>query len=247
MASSKKRLDALVFESGLAESGEGARRLIIAGLVKVDGQVRDKPGEKISPDAKVEVTGPALKYVSRGGLKLEKALDRFGIDLAGVKAMDIGASTGGFTDCMLQRGASKVYAVDVGHDQLAGSVRDDPRVVVRERLNLRDLTLEHLDDGPVDVVVADVSFISLKLLMPALLGVLRPDGVALLMVKPQFEVGRAGLDDHGIVVDPALQVAAVDGVVASAEALGFTCDWRGESPLPGTTGNREFFVRLRRR
>ncbi|HQA31280.1 TlyA family RNA methyltransferase [Propioniciclava tarda] len=238
------RLDSALVARGLARSRKHAVELIAAGGVRVNGRAARKASDDIGPDDRIDAASD--HYVSRAAHKLLGALDASGTEVRG-RALDAGASTGGFTQVLLERGCDVVYAVDVGHDQLAGSVRDDPRVVVRERLNLRDLTLEHLDDEPVDVVVADVSFISLKLLMPALLGVLRPDGVALLMVKPQFEVGRAGLDDHGIVVDPALQVAAVDGVVASAEALGFTCDWRGESPLPGTTGNREFFVRLRRR
>ena len=161
------------------------------------------------------------------------------------RALDAGASTGGFTQVLLERGCAPVYAVDVRHGQLADLLRADPRVVVRERLNLRDLTLADLGGQPVDVVVADVSFISLRMLAAPLLGVLRPSGVALFMVKPQFEVGRAGLDAHGVVTDSALRDAAVDGVIEAAAAQGWTCDWRAETTLPGTGGNREFFVRLR--
>ncbi len=163
----------------------------------------------------------------------------------GGRALDAGASTGGFTQVLLERGCAPVYAVDVGHGQLAAPVASDPRVVAREGLNLRDLTLADLDGEPVDVVVADVSFISLTLLVAPLLAVLRPTGVAVLMVKPQFEVGRAALDSQGVVADPAAAVGAVQPVVDAAAALGWACVWQGASTLPGERGNREFFVVLR--
>jgi len=239
------RLDAALAARGLARSRTHAAKLIADGLVTVDGVPVVKPSAPVGEGQRIEVAG-ADDYVSRAAHKLIAALDGFGIEPAGRLCLDVGASTGGFTQVLLERGCTPVYAVDVGHGQLAASVRSDPRVVVRERLNLRDLTLADLDDEPVDVVVADVSFISLTMLVAPLLGVLHPDGVALLMVKPQFEVGRAGLDAHGVVTDPALRARAVDGVVAAAASLGWGCDWRGETTLPGTGGNREFFVRLRR-
>ncbi len=160
--------------------------------------------------------------------------------------LDAGASTGGFTQVLLEAGAERVYAVDVGHGQLAPQLRTDPRVHVRERLNLRELSLDHLDGEPVGLLVADVSFISLRLLLPSLLPVLRQDGSALLLVKPQFEVGRGGLDDHGVVRDPRLRAQAVAGVVEAAAALGWTLTWQAESSLAGESGNVEYFVQLRR-
>jgi len=237
------RLDAALVARGLARSRKQAAELIAAGSVTIDGRPARKASEAVT-DASA-LAAASDRYVSRAAHKLLGVLDETRTPLAG-RALDAGASTGGFTQVLLERGCTPVYAVDVGHGQLAASVRSDPRVVVRERLNLRDLTLADLDDEPVDVVVADVSFISLTMLVAPLLGVLHPDGVALLMVKPQFEVGRAGLDAHGVVTDPALRARAVDGVVAAAASLGWGCDWRGETTLPGTGGNREFFVRLRR-
>jgi len=210
--------------------------------VSVDGRPARKASEPVT-DAS-ELAAASDHYVSRAAHKLLGALAASGTQVAG-RALDAGASTGGFTQVLLERGCTPVYAVDVGHGQLASAVRADPRVVVHERLNLRDLALADLDGEPVDVVVADVSFISLRMLAAPLLGVLRPAGVALFMVKPQFEVGRSGLDAHGVVTDPALRDAAVDGVIAAAEAAGWGCDWRAETDLPGTTGNREYFVRLR--
>ena len=238
------RLDVALVARGLARSRKQAAELIAAGSVTVDGRPARKPSESVSEAHSLAAASD--RYVSRAAHKLLGVLEETGTPLAG-RALDAGASTGGFTQVLLERGCAPVYAVDVGHGQLAPSVRADPHVVVRERLNLRDLTLADLDGEPVDVVVADVSFISLTMLVSPLLGVLRPDGVALLMVKPQFEVGRAGLDAHGVVTDPALHARAVDAVVEAAASLGWACDWRGETTLPGTSGNREFFVRLRRR
>ncbi len=236
------RLDAALVARGLARSRKQAAELIGRGAVTVNGRVAAKASLPVSEtDAVGAASDP---YVSRAAHKLLGVLDQTGTRLGG-RALDAGASTGGFTQVLLERGCRAVYAVDVGHGQLAPVLRDDPRVVVHEGLNLRDLTLAHLGGEPVDVVVADVSFISLTLLVGPLLAVLRPDGVALLMVKPQFEVGRGRLDAHGVVTDPVLWAEAVDGVVAAAGALGWRCDWRGETALPGTTGNREFFVRLR--
>lgn len=236
------RLDAALVARGLARSRKQAAELIAGGSVQVNGRPARKASEDVS-DTDI-LAAQRDPYVSRAAHKLLGVLDDTDTQLSG-RALDAGASTGGFTQVLLERGCTPVYAVDVGHGQLAPVVRADPRVVVRERLNLRDLTLADLDGLPVDVVVADVSFISLRLLVEPLLSVLDADGVALLMVKPQFEVGRSGLDAHGVVTDPRLQEQAVDAVVEAAAALGWACDWRGESGLVGTTGNREFFVRLR--
>jgi len=237
------RLDAALVARGLARSRKQAAELVAAGAVSVDGRPARKASEQVSDGARLAAASD--HYVSRAAHKLLGALEESGTAVSG-RALDAGASTGGFTQVLLERGCAPVYAVDVGHGQLAPALRADPRVVVRERLNLRDLTLAHLDGEPGDVVVADVSFISLTLLVGPLLACLRPTGVALLMVKPQFEVGRGRLDAHGIVADPALRAGAVDAVVAAAASEGWGCDWRGETTLPGTTGNREFFVRLRR-
>lgn len=237
------RLDAALVARGLARSRGAAADLIAAGAVTVNGRPARKASERVGDDATIAAASD--HYVSRAAHKLLGALTVTGTELSG-RALDAGASTGGFTQVLLERGCEPVYAVDVGHDQLAPELRADPRVIVRERLNLRDLTLADVGGVPVAIVVADVSFISLLLLVRPLLSVVADDGVALLMVKPQFEVGRGGLDSRGVVTDPALQVAAVDGVVAAAAEVGWTCDWRGETPLPGGSGNREFFVRLRR-
>lgn len=236
------RLDAALVQRGLARSRKQASELIAGGGVRVNGEVATKPSRPVASDDRVEAH--VDPYVSRAAHKLLGVLDDCPTPLAG-RALDAGASTGGFTQVLLERGCAPVYSVDVGHDQLAPLLRDDPRVGVREGLNLRDLTLADLDGEPVDVVVADVSFISLTLLVRPLLDCLRPSGVALLMVKPQFEVGKGRLDAHGVVTSPALWRESVDAVVAAASECGWGCDWRGETRLAGTTGNREFFVRLR--
>lgn len=238
-----ERLDVALVRRGLARSRGQASELIAAGRVRLDGRTATRASSKVGADASLEAD--ADPWVSRAAHKLLGALTASGTEVAG-RALDAGASTGGFTQVLLERGCRPVYAVDVGHGQLASVVRDDPRVVVREGLNLRDLTVADLDGLPVDVVVADVSFISLTLLVGPLLACLGPDGVALLMVKPQFEVGRAALDDHGVVTDQARALAAVESVLAAAASVGWECTWRGASTLPGVSGNREFFVRLRR-
>ncbi len=239
-----QRLDVELVRRGLARSRGQAAELIRSGGVRVNGRPATKPALPVAQEDLLEVDHPD-PYVSRAAHKLLGALDDSGTSVAG-RVLDAGASTGGFTQVLLERGAEMVYAVDVGHDQLAAALRSDPRVSLHERLNVRDLGLAELDGRPVDLVVADVSFISLLLLLEPLLGVLRPDGVALLMVKPQFEVGRAGLDEHGVVRDPALQARAVDRVSAAAAATGWSTTWRGPSRLPGPGGNREFFVKLQR-
>lgn len=238
----KQRLDQLLVDRGLAPSREKAQALILAGDVHVDRQRSDKPGRSIPADAQIEVMG-RLAYVSRGGLKLEGALDAFRIDPAGLTCVDIGSSTGGFTDCLLQRGAAKVWAFDVGRGQLDWSLRNDPRVAVHEGVNVRHLKPEDVDER-FDLAVCDASFISLTLLLPAIVGLLKPDGRMVLLVKPQFEVGKDQVGKGGIVRDPALHQAACDKIRQATEALGFHVTIVG-SPILGAEGNREFLLYAR--
>lgn len=230
---------------GLAETREQASRLILAGAVRVDGARADKQAKLVGPDATIEVRGRAFPYVSRGGAKLEAALDAFGIDPAGLVAMDVGASTGGFTDCLLKRGARVVYAVDVGYGQLDWRLRQDPRVVVLERENIRYLPAEAVRDR-IDLAVIDVSFISLTLVLPALLRFLTPQATVVALVKPQFEVGRGQVGRGGIVRHEGLRRAAAERVLTCAAELGFTAVGTLDSPVPGQKGNREILVGLRR-
>ena len=235
------RLDRLLLTRGLARSRSQARAMVLAGDVRVDGVVVTKPSAPV-PDG-AALTADADPYVSRAAHKLLGALDD--LDLAvGGRALDAGSSTGGFTQVLLERGCAPVYAVDVGTDQLVPVLRADPRVVVRERTNLRDLALDHLDGEPVDLVVADVSFISLTLLVAPLAAVTRADGRMLLMVKPQFEVGRERLGSGGVVREPALHREAVETVLAAAADRGWHAQAVSPSRLPGPAGNREFFVLL---
>ena len=238
------RLDRELVERGLARSRQQASEAIRAGRVLVNSAPADRAAQPVGPADRLEVVG-GDHYVSRAAHKLAGALASCGVRVP-ARVLDAGASTGGFTQVVLEAGAELVYAVDVGHDQLAARVRDHPRVAVRERLNLRDLTLADLEGEPVGLVVGDVSFISLKLLLPALFSVLDRDGTALLLVKPQFEVGRAGLDDHGVVRDPALRTQAVAEIVAAAAELGWDAVWQAQSGLPGESGNVEFFVHFER-
>lgn len=235
------RLDIALVRRGLARSRGQARDLIASGEVTVNGRAARKPASRVSESD--ELVATADPSVSRAAHKLRGMLERSGTRVSG-RALDAGASTGGFTQVLLESGCDHVYAVDVGHGQLAEVIRSDPRVTVREGLNLRDLTCAHLDDRAVDVLVADVSFISLRLLVAPMLACLSPTGVAVLLVKPQFEVGQRHLDVRGV-ADPGEVSGAVDAVVAAASLCGWECDWRGESPLPGASGNQEFFVRLR--
>jgi 23S rRNA (cytidine1920-2'-O)/16S rRNA (cytidine1409-2'-O)-methyltransferase len=235
------RLDRLLLSRGLARSRSQAQAMVAAGAVRVDGVVVWKPSALV-PDRAL-VTAATDPYVSRAAHKLLGALDDLELVVSG-RALDAGSSTGGFTQVLLERGCSPVYAVDVGTDQLVPALRADPRVVVRERTNLRDLSLDHLDGTPVDLVVADVSFISLTLLVEPLAGVVRPGGRMLLMVKPQFEVGRERLGRGGVVREPGLHQEAVDGVLASAAGQGWHAVAVRASRLPGPAGNREFFVLL---
>jgi hemolysin TlyA family protein len=236
------RLDRALVESGWFGSRAQAQDAIRSGRVEVDGQVVTKSSAAVSPEAMLAVTGDR-HWVSRAAHKLLGALSGSGVNVP-ARVLDAGASTGGFTQVVLEAGAEQVYAVDVGHDQIVASLRDDPRVVVRERLNLRDLTLADLDGQPVGLVVADVSFISLTMILGPLLAVLDSDGQALLLVKPQFEVGRSGLNDRGVVRDPRMRQRAVDTVIDAAAALGWETCWQGQSGLPGESGNVEFFIHL---
>jgi 23S rRNA (cytidine1920-2'-O)/16S rRNA (cytidine1409-2'-O)-methyltransferase len=242
------RLDVVVVARGLAASRERARALILAGQVRVDGQPVTKAGTSIRSDAEVTLDRPDHPYVGRGGLKLAHALDAFGIDVSGCLALDIGASTGGFTDVMLQRGARRVVALDVGHGQLDWKLRSDARVLVIERLNARLLTPEQLpDDARVfDLVTIDVSFISLRHILPVVPALLAPGAGVVALVKPQFEAGRAEVGTGGIVRDPAVQARVIEEVTAAADALGLQRAGLTASPIEGMEGNREFLLHLRR-
>ena len=236
----KKRLDVLLVERGLVESRERGKRLIMAGQVLVNGQVMDKPGMQVAGGADVRLQSKS-PYVSRGGLKLEAALDRFAVQVADAVAADVGASTGGFTDCLLQRGASKVYAIDVGYGQLAWRLRQHPRVVVMERVNVR--YLESLPE-PVDLATVDVSFISLQLVLPRVTDWLRPAGDIIALIKPQFEAGRAEVGRGGVVKDPEVHRAVLGKILAWALDHGLTVRGLMASPLKGPSGNVEFLAHL---
>ena len=235
----KTRLDMLLVERGLQESRQKAQATIMSGLVYVAGQKVDKPGTAVANDAAIEIRGNALKYVSRGGLKLEKAMDTFPIDLRGNICADIGASTGGFTDCMLQNGASKVYAVDVGYGQLAWKLRNDERVVCMERTNARYLTHEQVPDE-LDFASVDVSFISLKLILPPLCGILKPGGHVSCLVKPQFEAGREKVGKKGVDRDPAVHLEVLENFLVHAKEAGFNVLGLTFSPIRGPEGNIEY-------
>jgi 23S rRNA (cytidine1920-2'-O)/16S rRNA (cytidine1409-2'-O)-methyltransferase len=239
----KKRLDRMIADRNLAESREKAQALIMAGEVLVDGQKAMKAGQLVSPEARIEVTAK-LRYVGRGGLKLEGALQHFGIDVTGLVAADFGSSTGGFTDCLLQAGAARVHAIDVGTGQLDWRLRNDPRVAVHEGVNARYIELTDLGE-PVDLAVCDVSFISATLILPAMVRVLQERGSVIVLVKPQFEAGKGQVGKGGIVRDPALHEAACAKVQACAEELGFKTQIM-ESPITGAEGNKEFLLYGRR-
>jgi 23S rRNA (cytidine1920-2'-O)/16S rRNA (cytidine1409-2'-O)-methyltransferase len=239
----KVRLDALMLEQGLATSRHRARALIMAGKVKVDGMRIEKPGREVPPDAQVAVEED-LRYVSRGGLKLEAALCGFAVDPTGLTVLDAGASTGGFTDCLLQHGAARVVAVDVGYGQLDWRLRNDPRVVVIERKNIRFMERAALP-VPVDAAVADLSFISLRLVLPTLMNLLPAGAWIVALVKPQFEVGKGEVGKGGVVREAQRIRAAVDRVKASARGCGLEVLGELESPIKGPKGNQEILVHLR--
>jgi 23S rRNA (cytidine1920-2'-O)/16S rRNA (cytidine1409-2'-O)-methyltransferase len=245
----KTRLDLLLVERGLAASRERARALILAGDVRVDGQVHTKAGTPVTADATLSLATPDHPYVSRGGLKLAHALDFFAIDPTGRTALDIGASTGGFTDVLLQRGAARVVALDVGHGQLDWKIRSDPRVVVVERTNARTLTADALpaDLRRFTLVTIDVSFISLRHILPAVPPLLAPEADIVALVKPQFEAQRGEVGKGGIVRDDTVHARVVDEVAAAAVTVGLTPTAVIDSPIEGMEGNREFLMHLRPR
>lgn len=236
------RLDVALVRRGLAPSRERAQEAIAAGLVLINGRPGAKPAIKVSDEDQLEVTGDPIGYVGRGGLKLEGAMDHFRIDPAGLVCMDVGASTGGFTDCLLQRGARLVYAVDVGRDQLHQDLRQDPRVVVMEETDIRTVT--SLPEAP-QLVSIDVSFISLTLVLPAVTRLMAKDGLIVALIKPQFEVGPKGVGKRGVVKDPRQHRAAIDRVLESAASLGLHPSEVIPSPVLGTEGNKEFLATFR--
>ncbi len=237
----KKRLDLVLYEKGFTESREKARTTIMAGLVYVDGKLRDKPGEKINEDLKIEIKGDDIAYVSRGGLKLEKAIEDFRIDVKMKTFLDIGASTGGFTDCLLQRGAKKVYSIDVGYGQLAWKLRQDPRVVVMERTNFRYLTHEDIGEI-VDAATIDVSFISLALIIKNLYNLLNENGEIIALIKPQFEAGRDKVGKKGVVRDPKTHIEVINKVIKELDKEKFFIKNLSYSPIKGPAGNIEFLA-----
>lgn len=243
--SNKTRLDVLLVERGLEQTRQRAQAMIMSGLVFVDGQRVDKAGTAIPNDAQVEVRGNTLRYVSRGGLKLEKAMTTFGLRLDGCICADIGASTGGFTDCMLQNGASKVYSVDVGYGQLAWQLRTDPRVVNLERTNARYLTREQIPEE-IDFFSVDVSFISLKIILPAVHPLLKDGGKAVCLIKPQFEAGREKVGKKGVVRDKAVHEEVVQMICDFAVENGYSVLGLTFSPVKGPEGNIEYLVFLQK-
>ncbi len=237
----KMRLDRLLAERGFAESREKAQALIFAGQVLVQEQKIDKAGALVPQDAEIRILGEVLPYVSRGGLKLERALEEFQVSIPGKTALDIGASTGGFTDCLLQRGCAKVYAVDVGYGQIAWKLRQDPRVVVIERTNIRAMEPSVVPEL-VDMAVIDVSFISLEKVIPTVLKFLKPESQVIALIKPQFEVGKDAVGKGGIVRDEAARSAAVERVAAFVRGLGLEVKGIIPSPITGQDGNVEFLI-----
>lgn len=235
----KKRLDVLLFEKGMVPSRERAKAIIMSGIVYVNNQKADKAGMSIPEDAEIEIRGKTNSFVSRGGLKIEKALNDFQIDPKGLCVMDIGASTGGFTDCLLTRGARKVYSIDVGYGQLAWKLRQDPRVVCMERTNIRHVTPEQLDDVP-DFAVIDVSFISLKLVLPVVANLLQEHGRIACLIKPQFEAGKGKVGKKGVVRDPQIHLEVLQSFIENAHEAGFHVYSLTFSPIKGPEGNIEF-------
>ena len=241
----KERLDVLLVKHGLAESREKAKAIIMSGIVYVDGQKEDKAGTTFDEKARVEVRGAVLKYVSRGGLKLEKAMTHFGVELNGKVCMDVGASTGGFTDCMLQNGAVKVYSVDVGHGQLAWKLRNDPRVVCMEKTNIRYVTPDDIGD-PVEFSSIDVSFISLTKVLGPVKELLTEDGQIVCLIKPQFEAGREKVGKKGVVREKSTHLEVIETVISFAKAIGFQILNLEYSPIKGPEGNIEYLIHLKK-
>jgi len=237
----KTRLDVYLTENGFAESRERAKRIIMAGCVFINNQRSDKAGDIVPEGAVVEVRGGELNYVSRGGLKLEKAIDEFDIELEGKVCMDVGASTGGFTDCMLQNGASKVYSVDVGYGQLAWKLRSDERVVNLERTNIRYVTEEQVPDK-LDFSSIDVAFISLKLVLPVVKQLLKDDGTGVALIKPQFEAGREKVGKKGVVREPEIHIEVIENVLSFTREMGLMVSAVTFSPIKGPEGNIEYLM-----
>ena len=240
----KERLDVLLVKKNLAESREKAKAVIMSGIVYVDGQKEDKAGSIFEDTALVEVRGSTLKYVSRGGLKLEKAMEQFGVGLSGKVCMDVGASTGGFTDCMLQNGAKKVYSVDVGHGQLAWKLRNDERVVCMEKTNIRYVTPEEIPER-IQFVSIDVSFISLTKVLGPVQALMEPEGDVVCLIKPQFEAGREKVGKKGVVRDPAVHLEVIQMVASFAGSIGFEALHLDFSPIKGPEGNIEYLLHLK--
>ena len=240
----KERLDVLLVKQNLAESREKAKAVIMSGIVYVNGQKEDKAGASFEETAKIEVRGSTLKYVSRGGLKLEKAMTHFGVTLEGKICMDVGASTGGFTDCMLQNGAVKVYAVDVGHGQLAWKLRNDERVVCMEKTNIRYVTPEEIPDK-IQFVSVDVSFISLTKVLGPVKALMEPDGQVVCLIKPQFEAGREKVGKKGVVREKSVHLEVIKSVAAFAGSIGFEALHLEFSPIKGPEGNIEYLLHLK--
>jgi len=236
---SKIRIDLLLFQKGLAESRERARTEIMSGRVFINGQRVDKPGTSVDESCEIEVRGTALEFVSRGGLKLKKALAFFCVDPNGKTCIDCGASTGGFTDCLLKGGASKVYAVDVGYGQLAWTIRNDPRVVSMERTNIRYVTKEQIPED-IDLAVIDVSFISLKIVLPAVKNLLKPEGEILCLIKPQFEAGKDKVGKKGVVREKQVHIEVLESFIKNAGDNGFAVKGITFSPIKGPEGNIEY-------
>ena len=241
----KERLDKLVLERGLAPSRERAKALIMAGQGVVDDHLAGKAGLMVAVTAEIRLKGEPLPYVSRGGLKLEKGLESFGIDVEGLSALDVGASTGGFTDCLLQRGARRVIAVDVGYGQLAWKLREDPRVLSLEKTNIRHLEPEMLPELP-DLAVIDASFISLDKVLPPTLRLIKEEGTIVALIKPQFEVGRGQVGKGGVVRDEKKHLEVVEAITVLAQGLGLQVLGVCESPILGPKGNKEFLIHLRK-
>ena len=241
----KVRLDQLVFDRGYTESRERAKTTVMSGLVYVNGQKADKPGMPVSPDVELEVRGAAIPFVSRGGFKLDKAFKVFPIDAKGLHCIDCGASTGGFTDVLLQHGADKVYAVDVGYGQLAWKLRQDPRVVNLERTNLRYVTQEEIPEM-LDLAVMDVSFISIRLVLPAVQALLKDGADLVCLIKPQFEAGRDEVGKKGVIRDPAVHEEVVNGILSFAPTIGLSVMGLDFSPIKGPEGNIEYICHLKK-
>lgn len=239
----KKRLDVLLVEQGLADSREKAKAIIMSGIVYVDNNKEDKAGTTFEETARIEVRGNTLKYVSRGGLKLEKAMNNFGVTLDGKVCMDVGASTGGFTDCMLQNGAVKVYSVDVGHGQLAWKLRNDERVVCMEKTNIRYVMPDDISDV-IEFASIDVSFISLTKVLPAVRELMTPDGEIVCLIKPQFEAGREKVGKKGVVRELSTHIEVVQMIVDYARANGFRTLHLSYSPIKGPEGNIEYLLHI---